>query len=375
MSLAAAFGMAFGAAGAVFIRDLAKVASAKVGDAAVRVERRSLGLFVTLTLAAVAVIIGLQLLRATNDAGFVISLALMLGVAQSAAHWADAYRVATRTDHVSSVWHLMGSLSMVALLAACAPHGLWAVVLVYFGCPALAQVGNFVQLAKSRKLGPPEFAADGLLSQVRSMAPVLGGSLVDYTRIFGAGAILALGSNNSEYSRYLTLVLLASRLTNPLSLIVRPLVPAYLDAVSASDARWLVAVGNTLSGVALFSLLSVPVIALVIPVSALSWVLPHDASALTSGEIASLLLFVWGQSFSVLLTPIFLAAHRPFISLATNAGATAVGVLAGGIGLSLGYEGSMLTAMGVANASASILLIVYVRARLLSVPPVRGQRA
>src|SRR5262249_54721394 len=128
------------------------------------------------------------------------------------------------------------------------------------------------------------------------------------------------------------LMIFIARLTNPVSLLARPLVPAYVDAARGADEVWLVRLRQIAVWVLAFAIVSVAAFA----VSSMFVEIPRvrlgaiqiGANEVKPYLVLSLLQF-WNIAIAMVLASIFLAQRRmgqfSKVSIVSNGAALVVG--------------------------------------------------
>ncbi|RYG88868.1 MAG: hypothetical protein EON59_03080 [Alphaproteobacteria bacterium] len=370
MTSASIITLAFGAAGTVSVRDIARALKAGT-DQLHAAERRTFGLFVviaTVTLAVAALATPFNL-AASPHAG-IIGFATLLVLLQGLAQWGEVNRVASRSDHLSSLWQFSGNVVILLLLIVFSRFGLLPVVMIYFAVPMVIQVAVFIHLMVQRRSWVvPRFSVGAVISDFRAMVPVAGNSFADYAKIFLSGLLVSRLSVAADFGLYMTLVLFAARLVNPLSLVTRPLMPAYLDALHHDDRHWLKAVRTALLIFASIAFIGGAGIVAMLDPSFFRAIIPEKLGEVSRPEIASLMLFLWGHGFTTLLTPLFYAADRDRLLWAVNGGFVGLGLVVGGLLTVHGGATAMLAAMAACSALAALTLLGFAALRLLSRDP------
>jgi hypothetical protein len=352
--------LVYGAIGAVVTRRLASTAfSPDVANQENLVSwSASLYLAVSLVVAVIATFTAFA-----SGADALTALVLAIAVSTGLASWGEARRLADRSDYVTSLWQTAATLVMIVALVLVAKYGLPAIALVYFATPLAAHLGSTATLMMTRT------------KKLRLVTPVLGiddikgfssGTLnsgIEYAKIFGSGFILSVFVDDVAFATYTTLVLMVARLVNPVSLLVRPLLPAYLDASLSGDQRWLGRFGLILKFAAAASLLSCIGLSWAIDPASVGWALPRNSGGIDDLQLVLAAVFLWGQTFTTLMGPVFFATRRELTFVGVNGAATVVGVGIGAAGIPAFGATSMLTGVSLAAASAALLLIGLGRPR------------
>ena len=288
-----------------------------------------------------------------------LCLALIFAMLSGVSQFGDTCRVASRTDYVSSIFQLVSTVILTGATIYCRQWGVNVITIIYFGVPAVSQFLVLLQFWIQQKWVPRPVFHYGLISgQVVNVVPFLFIEISQYAKIYLSGAIVYLTSGAASYGEYTTLIFLAARLTNPISLVTRPMLPAFVDAKAKADIKWLTFVRRI--SMAFTSM------ALVITLGVFSnwgpwvlkWLLPAGAQPVSPFEAGALGLFLWGHALSALFGPVFFASRSGtefysiinalFVSLCLGCGAIAA-LRYGGQGMlvsmALGSTGVLLTAI------------------------------
>jgi hypothetical protein len=332
MALASAVLMCFGAATAVSIRQISH-AKFDAHDDVDASTGETMGLFIALFLATVCIALSayLVLAAAQKSPSTYLLLTTLAVAAQGLFMWGDSYRIATRTDHVSNVIQFCANLGLIACLIAARRTTLFYSTLVYFGVPLIAQVVITAQVLMAlRRKAAPAFSTSHLRASAAQLAAVFSNILSDYFKIFLPGLLLASNALLSEQTKYATLLLLVARLVNPISLITRPLMPAYINARVERDRDWL----RKSRAVLLIFPLAIAFVVLaassVVPTNSIGWFMPALDQPVTRAEIVLTALFLCSHGYSALSAPMFLASQDTAGRLASrNIAITGISLAAG----------------------------------------------
>lgn len=358
--------LGFGVSYVISAKDLAEAVSIGVKSGIKHAERKSAGLFVLLFgVSALGCAVALPTVSEIEDLP-VLALVASLALFQGLAAWGDAYRVALRTDHISSMWQLGGNLLMIGLLLAMGGGGFWVIIAIYFGIPVAIQTAILAHLWIEQRLRVvPEIRLGSILGHVGSMTPLVLNNLAEFGKIFGCGWIISEMSGDADYARYATLILLAARIVNPISLITRPFMPAYIDAREHGDDQWLRMVRLIFLAAATASLAGTLLLGGFVNPRLITWVLPPEVSAMTRLEIILIFLFVWGHGWAALLVPIFVAAGRAVLFSVVNAATVAAGLTIGALA-AVGAGGvAVLAAVTAAATATAIYMAAFAIHRLI----------
>ena len=344
----------FGAASIVAIRDIARArasgSKAAVGDA----ESSTLGLYIVVSTVSI-ITAAVLLMGQARGTAVLMAIASIIVVTQGLAQWGDAHRVGSRTDHISSLWQLSSSLALISAIVSARPRNPLGAILIYFGIPAIFQVLMAAQLILRDQLRTrPTFNLAWAILQLRGIAPVLVNFATEYIKIFGSGTLILFVSGRASYSMFLTLILLGARLVNPISLIARPLMPAYVDAVAANDQQWLSGMVKILS-IMLFcgAIVALTVYGVLQP-STLDVFLPPTAPRPSFIDIGFLMLFIWGHAGTALLAPIFFAGGKAALFSTINLVLVCVGLSFGNLLFDAGMPWGILAGLSVGTSCVAL---------------------
>lgn len=271
----------------------------------------------------------------------------------------DVIRLAERKDYISSRWQVGGSLLLLVLFYLFSANGLTWVTLIYFGVPLVTQSLILGQLmATSHRRLVPKLSALGAGRSAREALPVLTNNFAEYLKIYGAGLLVATLIPVDDFVRLSTLILLASRLTNPISLITRPLLPNYIHALRNDDRRWLRTVSQILVVAALLIVVGIGLSSFVRPAWLDPW-LPAGVRAFATFEIVCAATLLGGLLLTTILFPLYVARRQTMLFGWGNLGIM-VASLALGYGATLrGYHGAMLIAVAAGAFGGGVLALVY----------------
>lgn len=369
ISLASALTMLVGAAHVVSVRDLSTALAKHDPQNLRETESSTFALYLCVALAGCFIATGLISSGLSGEPNRTLLVTVSVCVlVQGLLQWAEAYRVALRADHITSIYQLTSAIVMFALLVALREFGIWVISAIYFGVPLLTQAAIAAQLCRSHKPRlKPQITLRWFRGRIATVTPVLTNSAIEYAKIFGSGLALSRVSGEAAYAQHLTLLLLAARLVNPISLVTRPLMPAYIDAVHANDDRWL---SRLRAGLAL-TLVSTLAVSLLLGITVrpdlLHMVLPSEASNVSRVAFVGLLLFLWGHGSTTLLSPLFFAASRGKSLVWVNGSLVAAGILVGTLASHGNGASTMLVALGSATAATGAWALWFACRHLLSI--------
>lgn len=256
-------------------------------------------------------------------------VAFAITIVQNLFTWADSWRLARRSDFVSSLFQVASTLALIAALVIVPTRQLMIVGGLYYGLPMLVTGLSFATILTGTRWKPREgrFHPD-LAFDLRRSWPLMFPSVIDYGRVYGCGlAIGAIGSAGA-YAKYFTIILFLARLVNPISLVTKPLLPAYLDAQRRGDAGWLRRVNLGIGAFGVAALIGPLAVVVAVPQPWLT-LLPADWGVLTRWDVGMLGLYFSAYLTASIVAPLYVALDR-------TREYVVVGLLSIGIGLGAG---------------------------------------
>lgn len=369
MSASALIGFVFNGFGVLISRDLAHVYAKNDKNSIHIVENESFGLFL-----AVFVVLALSVLPSvglfsSGKEEIVLYIVLSLGLAQGLFQFGDFNRVAARTDHISSLWQLISTILLTVSIIYFRESGLVTLVLIYFGIPVLFQGILLAHLwLKNSRIPFPVFHPLKVTMHAKMLTPIFIYQISQYSKTYISGAIVLLFSDAVNYGRSTTLILLIARLTNPLSLITRPLMPAYIDALAKKDRVWIVTARRILFYLLCVTICIVPIIGYSLNPNVVMLVLPPSASMITHLEIVCVISILIGYAYTALYAPLFFASQEGTKNYAViNISVVCITLIAGAVVTHVYGSLGMLMAMAVGATTNFIILTIRIYFKELSV--------
>ena len=272
--------------------------------------------------------------------------------------WADSWRLARRSDFVSSLFQVASTLALIGTLLSVPTTRLMVVGGLYYGLPMLVTAMSFGAILLGTRWGPAEGRFHpNLAFDIRRSWPLLFPSVIDYGRVYGCGlAIGAIGSAGA-YAKYFTIILFLARLVNPVSLITKPLLPAYLDAQRRGDTRWLRRANLGIGAFGIASLIGPLAIVLVVPHGWLT-VLPADWGVLTRWDVGMMGLYFSAYLTASIVAPLYVALDRTREYIVVGFVAVGVGLAAGSAIAVLAGAGWVLYMMSMTTMAAGMWYLV-----------------
>jgi O-antigen/teichoic acid export membrane protein len=289
-------------------------------------------------------------------------IGLALTIVQLSASWADTYRVANRSDYVSSIVATIANVSLITMLLALTNYGMtiMPICIIYFGVPALAQLFLFFHLVIVGHVHL-RFEASPMLRFRKKLLEALPLSLipaVDYIKIYLSGIIVLIASNSESYILYYTSILYIARLINPLTLITRPLMPAYIDALNRKDVIWLSGLKKMLFGTAVAGAIMAFLLAILLTPKILSLVYPPEVGEISFFYVILCCLFAYGHALVNLLSPLYVGAYRASFYGLVNLAFTVFAIAIGAFFCSSYGAFAMMGSLSAATTACAIFLLV-----------------
>lgn len=268
---------------------------------------------------------------AVSEPAIIIGITLTLF--QLAASWAEAYRIANRSDYVTNIVQTVANLILVSLLLILTGHyaGIEAICTLYFGIPAVSQIILLFHLLLTKRvhLRFKLIPLSVFRKRLHEAFPLFVIPGVDYIKIYLSSMLILFVGTGNDYILYYTSILYIARLINPLTLITRPMMPAYIDALVRNDLKWLKGLNNALLALAGGGAITALAIPWVLTPQIVSAVLPPEIRGVSFLYLTLCCLFGYGHGLISLLMPLYVGGHRAsfygFCSLAFTAAAVAIG--------------------------------------------------
>lgn len=361
MTCASASALLFGAASILGTAQIAAVPSMSE-KATAAADAASFLAFIGLLVFAVAVLLVMIFDRTTI--GAMILLSIGLATAQGMFLGGDIWRLATGSSHLSNLYQLGGGVVTVGLIVIARSESLILTLIFYFGIPALTQLAITASTPVRFSLSGKSLAVN--IRKIRQLGPILFNSLADYLKIFGSSAVVGWSSDSMTYAVHTTLLLLAARLVNPVALLARPLLPAYVDACTAKDNAWLKTARKLLIGLATTASIAGLCFGLIVDLQWLAYVLPPDAPV-TRSQINLLIIFVLAHGLGAVLSPLFLVS--PWRNVFANVYLGSVAFIIGSgwyLSTVLKLSDGMLVSVAIGSAAVTLTFLIGASGLLFS---------
>jgi O-antigen/teichoic acid export membrane protein len=336
MAITSLFTIFISPVSAAFVGRLAHVSAAGDKREFRRTTEESFTIFISLGAILLPVAAGVAYLLSPGEYRGAIAVAAASVIMTNILAWTEAYRVATREDYISSAFGLGNNVTIIVtvfVLFHWRALTLESLMIAYYGSPLLWNLLSFAYLAVSRHIRIRwHIKADLWKHAAVDAAPMFALTISDYARLYLSSMVAFYLVTPQSYAVFSTLMIFVARLTNPVSLLARPLVPAYVDAVKGADEVWLVRFRQISVWVFAFAIISVAAFA----VSSMFVDIPRvhlgaiqiEANEVKPYLVLSLLQF-WSIAISMVLASIFLAQRRmgqfSKVSMISNGAALLVG--------------------------------------------------
>ena len=166
---------------------------------------------------------------------------IMITMLHNFTRFFEAVNVAYKMDFYNSIGYLFSSAVMLAVYVFFDHIFLHDLVVSYFFVPLFfSLIPAFFCLVRPEIFFKFCSLKDSFFLVLKS-ADHFYIQLVEFFKVYLIPLVyvLVLGLGDEQYALILTLILFAARLVNPVSLVARPLFPAFADAVSQSDYEWI----------------------------------------------------------------------------------------------------------------------------------------
>ena len=285
-------------------------------------------------------------------------VAFAITIVQNLFTWADSWRLARRSDFISSLFQVASTLALIAALLSVPTRRLMVVGGLYYGLPMLVTGLSFAAILFGTRWKPAEgrFHPD-LAFDLRRSWPLLFPSVIDYGRVYGCGLVIGAIGSAGAYAKYFTIILFLARLVNPISLITKPLLPAYLDAQRRGDDSWLRRANLGIGAFGVAALIGPLVAVLVVPQSWLT-LLPRDWGVLTRWDVGMMGLYFSAYLTASIVAPLYVALDRTREYVLVGFVSVGLGLVAGiALALSAG-AGCVLYALAMTTMAGGIWYLV-----------------
>ena len=366
INITATAGLLFYSFGVLYVREIAHAFAKGDPHLITAAIRNTFGSHVTLW-STVTLCLAIGVLAARNV--IFLNNSILIGIAlnsiQCAAGWAGIYRAANRSDHVSSIVQTVSNIAMVSCLYILSRNGglsSASAALAFFGIPAAGDVIIFLQLVISKRLNLridrdaiPAFVARIPECITLSLSP-----LADYIKFYGSSMLVLLMSNSYNYILFSASMVLMSRLVSPVTLITRPMMPAFIDALHREDMRWLDGLKKALLGAAALGTAIAGIAPFFVSQQILAAIFPKEVHDIPTIYLIFCSYFAFTYALIALLAPLYIGAHRASFFGMSNLGFTLAGAAIGAL-LCLKFDASaMMGSLAVMMAICSLFLLASI---------------
>lgn len=302
-----------------------------------RAVEETLAIFISLAVVAIPLAALLAYTLAPEEHRISMAAAAAAVTITNILAWADAIRVGERQDHISSAFGLANNATIIAavcLLFRQEALSLTSLLSVYYGSPLFWSIASFGQLVGAKGVRIRwRFHANSWRRLFNDAMPLFAQNISDYMRLYMSSMFAFYLTSPQSYAVFSTSILFVARLTNPFSLLARPLVPAYVDAIERKDRGWIASLKRTANWVYGVAIVSTAIIALAIAPLTVSDV-HFGAIQMRAHEVKPYMIFgvalFWCFAISVMIASIYLARRRMAlfctVSLSTNILGLAAGI-------------------------------------------------
>jgi O-antigen/teichoic acid export membrane protein len=366
INITATAGLLFYSFGVLYVREIAHAFAKGDPHLISAAIRNTFGSHVTLW-STVTLCLAIGVLAARN----VISLnnSILIGIAlnsiQCAAGWAAIYRAANRSDHVSSIVQTFSNIAMVSCLYILSRNGglsSASAALAFFGIPAAGDVIIFLQLVITKRLNLriDRNAIPAFLARIPECVTLSLSPLADYMKFYGASMLVLLISNSYNYILFSASMVLMSRLVSPVTLITRPMMPAFIDALHRADLRLLDGLKRAFFGAAALGTAIAAIAPFFVSQQILAAIFPKEVHDIPTIYLIFCSYFAFTYALIALLAPLYIGAHRASFFGMSNLGFTLAGAAIGAL-LCLKFDASaMMGSLAVMMAICSLFLLASI---------------
>src|SRR5271166_3471396 len=316
INITATAGLLFYSFGVLYVREIAHAFAKGDPHLITAAIRNTFGSHVTLW-STVTLCLAIGVLAARNV--IFLNNSILIGIAlnsiQCAAGWAGIYRAANRSDHVSSIVQTVSNIAMVSCLYILSRNGGLSSVsaaLAFFGIPAAGDVIIFLQLviSKGLNLRIDRNAIPAFVARIPECITLSLSPLADYIKFYGSSMLVLLMSNSYNYILFSASMVLMSRLVSPVTLIARPMMPAFIDALHREDMRWLDGLTKALLGAAALGTAIAGIAPFFVSQQILAAIFPKEVRDIPTIYLIFCSYFAFTYALIALLAPLYIGAHR-----------------------------------------------------------------
>ena len=363
MTITGVFSIVFTPLSALLVSRFSHLSSLADDDSVRKLAESSFTMFLLLgALILPLALIASVYLTATEFRGS-IAWAMIALLFTNVLFWADVFRLGHRRDHISSIFGLANNVSIISFVYILYHHGLLSyfnLILIYYFSPLVWSFFSFLQLILSRRIRIRlTVSFEECIRILRDSTPLVAGVLSDYIKLYVSSLVAFYLASPQAYAVYSTIILLVARLTSPISLLSRPLIPAYIDAISRQDYRWIAMFRQVMAAIAALSValtLVVWLAAAIHPIGEIHLGAIVIEKNLVRPYLVSGMLLLVSALFLSLLASVYLGAQQMAIFSRVCPLANLAGVCSGASAMPITGPVGLLSAIAIFNALAAIYL-------------------
>jgi len=363
ITVSGAFGIAFMPLFAVLVRKFAHLSSLADDDSIRKLAESSITMFLLLGVMILPLALIAVFYLTAAEFRESTALATIAFIVTCVLSWADAFRLGHRRDHISSIFAAGSNISIISSVFILYRYGLLSfnnLILIYFLSPLVWSLVSFLQLVLSQRFRiHATVSLDECIRTFRESTPIAEGIASDYIRLYVSSLTAFYLASPQAYAIFSTVILLITRLTAPISVISRPLVPAYMDAISGRDYRWIAMFRQVMAAIAALSttfMLLASLATAIYPFGEIRLGAIVIEKALVGPYIASGTLLLVSALLLVLLSSIYLAAEQMRTFSRVCLLANLAGVCSGASAMLFTGPIGLLAAVAIFNALAAAYL-------------------
>jgi len=359
-AISALFSIVFGPPSALLIGRFARLSYHEDMTAIRALAESSISMFVLLGLLVLPfALLGSAYLTPAGFRGSV-ALATVSVIATNVVSWVEVYRLGLRRDHISSAFASGNNICIIlTFYFLYHTHHLSYIniVIVYFVFPLLWGLMSFLQVIASMgfavRLTVPLHECRTAFSE---SLPLLKGYLADYARLNVSSLVAFNIFTAQSYAAYSTVMILVARLINPITLLSRPLVPAYIDAVFRQDRNWIVKFRWCLGIIGLLFIVMFGaslLVAIFYPLDGFRIGVVEIDKEIVRPYLVSAVLLLASGIYLVLLGSLYLSIQKMDTYSTVTATANIIAIVAGVIFVPVFGTAALLVSISICNAVAA----------------------
>ena len=363
MTIAGVFSIVFTPPAALLVSKFAHFSSLGDDESVRKLTESSITMFLLLGVLVLPIAVFASFyLTAAEFRRSIVSVVIVV-LTTNVLSWADVFRLGHRRDHISSVFGLGNNILIMFFVFLLYRHQLlsfFSLIAIYYLSPLIWALLSFLQLVLSRRFRIRlTVSFDECVRTLRDCTPLVAGVASDYVRLYVSLLVTFYLASPQSYAIYSTVILLVARLMNPISLLSRPLVPAYIDAISRQDYRWIAMLRQVMAAIAAFSVALIPAVwllAAIYPVGEIHLGAIIVEKNLVRPYLVGGMLLLVSALFLSLLASIYLGAQQISIYSRVCLLANLIGVCFGASAMHITGPVGLLAALAIGNALSAIYL-------------------